>query len=551
MILKKVNFPIFYFSLIICFFASCESNTKNDLDYLSHYNAAENNYKKAAYDSAFYHFEKLKTYCASKNDLDNMIYPILMMSEIQRIKNDFSGSEETVTEALKLIKKDTKKSYYTFIYNNLGLVYLEQANYTEAKKYYEKSLAITSDELSKCIIKNNIAYNYIKQKKYAQAKVILENIKNKDSLKVEPTEFARVLDNLGYTLYQLNEPNAITYLNQSKQIREKNKDSIGLTSSYIHLAAYHQNKNSSLAKKYASQAFRTGCATNSPDDKIEALQFLTKLSNGAESKQFALQSFLLNDSIKISRQQAKNQFAKIKYDSEKATEESQKQKKLKEYYLMSCGVLIGLGLFSFYKIRKKNRKKIKETAYNTETRIAKKLHDELANDVHNAIAFAETQNLENTLNKDTLLENLETIYNRTRNISNENKAIDTSENYLDKLKAMLGTYNSSERNVIINTTGFNHLKTSSEIKIIIYRVLQEFMVNMKKHSQSTLVTISIKSYKNELQINYSDNGIGCNNLLQLKNGLQNAENRIHSIFGTINFDTESGKGFKIKIMIPK
>lgn len=54
-----------------------------------------------------------------------------------------------------------------------------------------------------------------------------------------------------------------------------------------------------------------------------------------------------------------------------------------------------------------------------------------------------------------------------------------------------------------------------------------------------------------MQINYSDNGIGTDNLLNLKNGLQNAENRILSINGTINFDTAPEKGFKVKIEIPK
>ena len=62
MIPKKVYFPIFCFSLFICFFISCESNSKKDLAYLKHLNTAEKYYGKAAYDSAFYHFEKLKTF---------------------------------------------------------------------------------------------------------------------------------------------------------------------------------------------------------------------------------------------------------------------------------------------------------------------------------------------------------------------------------------------------------------------------------------------------------------------------------------------------------
>ena len=36
-----------------------------------------------------------------------------------------------------------------------------------------------------------------------------------------------------------------------------------------------------------------------------------------------------------------------------------------------------------------------------------------------------------------------------------------------------------------------------------------------------------------------------------KNGLRNKENRIMAIKGTINFDTEPEKGFKVKITLPK
>jgi len=551
MILKKVHFPFLFFTLLVLGLISCETNTKNDLAYLNHFKKAENYFQKAAYDSAFYHYEKLKSYCISQNDLDNVIYPILMMSEIQRIKNDFSGSEETVTEALKYIKKDTKKSYSTFIYNNLGLTFLEQANYTEAQKYYEKSLEITFDEISKCIIKNNIAYNYLKQNKFHEAKCILESIKNNDSLRKNTKEYARILDNFGYVQFKLNSLNSIDDLLAAKKIREDSKDEFGLIASSMHLAEFYEKSDINLAKNFALDAYKHSLKVKSPDDRLEALQYLTKVSTGEDSKNYALRSFQLNDSIKKVKQNAKNQFAKIKYDSKKANEESLKQKKIKEYFLIVIIVLSIIGIFLYYRIKKRNKRKIKETAYLTETRIAKKLHDELANDVHNTIAFAETQDLLNQKNKDILLENLETIYNRTRNISNENKDIDTGELYLEKLKAMLATYNSSDRNVIVNVDAFNHLKTSKEIKVVVHRVIQELMVNMKKHSQCSLASISIKSNKKSLQINYSDNGIGTDNLLNLKNGLQNAENRIFSINGTINFETEPEKGFKVKIEIPK
>lgn len=551
MILKKVHFPFFYLLLAIGGLLSCESNVENHPLYEDSFNKAELYFENAKFDSSFYYYQKVKVLCQSQKDFDNIMYPMLMMSEIQRIKNDFSGCEETITEAITYLKKDTKKSYSTFIYNNLGLAYLEQSNYKEATKYYNVSLAITTDEIARCIIKNNIAYSYIKQKNYKKAKEVLESIKNKAVLKSNPIEYARIIDNLGYALFHLQEQQSLFLLKESKKIREKENDIVGLTASYMHLAEYHQKADSNTAKKYALKAKETAIKTRNPDDKMEALEFLTELSEGNEAKEYAIVAFALNDSISKVRQQAKNQFAKLKYDSKQTLKELDKQKQLKEFSVIGIVLLFLIGIVTFSKIKRRNLKKIKETAYQTETRIAKKLHDELSNDVHNTIAFAETQDLENPVNKDALLENLETIYNRARNISSENKDIDTGEHYLEKLKAMLATYNSAERNIIVNVDTFNHLKTTKEVKIVIHRVLQELIVNMKKHSQCSLVSISIKSSKKSLQINYSDNGIGSNNMLNLKNGLQNAENRILSINGSINFDTALEKGFKVKIEIPK
>ena len=547
MILKKVLFPILFFILL----SSCDSDILSIKKYEEYTSKGYDYFYKDQFDSAFVYFDKSKAYSSKTNKENTIVYPIIMISEIQRIKNDYYGCEESLTEALKYVDKNTDIIYLAFIYNNFALSYSELADYKEALKYFNLSLKIASTQKEKLIIQNNIAYNYLKQNQFKEAKNILEAIKKNDSLQKEPIEYARVLDNLGYAKFKLNQKNGINDLMKAKIIREENLNEVGLTATSMHLAEYYENSDINLAKTYALKAFKYASKVENSDDKLEALQYLTRVSIGEESKKYALKSFLLNDSIKKVKQQAKNQFAKIKYDSKKAIEESQRQKQLKEYFIIGILFLLVFSIFFYYRIKKKNKKKIKETVYHTETRISKKLHDELANDVHNAIAFAETQDLENPINKETLLENLDTIYIRARNISSENKDIDTGENYIEKLKAMIASYDTNDVNVILNISSFDGNHTNKEIKITIYRVLQELMVNMKKHSHCSIVSIGFKSNKKSIEINYSDNGIGCSNLLNLKNGLQNVETRIFSINGTINFDTEPEKGFKVKIRIPK
>lgn len=550
MIHKNVHFPFFCLILILLINSSCDNQDEFITNHNKIISKGDTFFENGVYDSAYFYYNKAQLNCRENNS-EKIFYPLLQISNIQMITGDFSGSESTSTEALSLVSKETDKSYITFIYNILGLTYLEQKNYNEAITNYYKSLELAEDQKSKLIILNNIGYTYLEEKKYSKTISVLEPLLKNKEVENDTINYAKILDNLGYAYHKTNNNQSLDFLLKSLSLRIHLKSDFEKIASYMHLAEYYQKEDINVAKNHALKAYEMAGKTNNPDDKIEALQFLTKLSDGIEAKEYAIQTFKLNDSIQTARQQAKNQFAKIKYDSKQALKELEKQKQLKEFSVIGIVLLFGIGTFAYYRIKKRNRKKIKETAYQTETRIAKKLHDELANDVHNTIAFAETQDLLNQKNKDILLENLETIYNRTRNISNENKDIDTGELYLEKLKAMLATYNSSDRNVIVNVDAFNHLKTSKEIKVVVHRVLQELMVNMKKHSQCSLASISIKSNKKSLQINYSDNGIGTDNLLNLKNGLQNAENRILSINGTINFDTAPEKGFKVKIEIPK
>ena len=70
---------------------------------------------------------------------------------------------------------------------------------------------------------------------------------------------------------------------------------------------------------------------------------------------------------------------------------------------------------------------------------------------------------------------------------------------------------------------------------------------MRKHSNATLVALSFKQEGHRLLVNYTDNGQGCE--LKKENGLRNTENRIHSIDGSITFESEPQKGFKAKIVI--
>ena len=190
--------------------------------------------------------------------------------------------------------------------------------------------------------------------------------------------------------------------------------------------------------------------------------------------------------------------------------------------------------------------------YNAETKIAKKVHDEIANDIYNAICYAGNHDLSVPENKEKLIANLDTLYAKTRNISREINNIDTGLGYKSQLKSMLTEYRNTTVNVIIkDIDSINWQKVSHTKKIAAYRALQELMVNMMKHSNASVVIINFKQKRYRINISYSDNGRGIkksgNNS---KNGLLNVENRMVSINGKVIFEPSAGKGFHLTLTYP-
>ena len=77
------------------------------------------------------------------------------------------------------------------------------------------------------------------------------------------------------------------------------------------------------------------------------------------------------------------------------------------------------------------------------------------------------------------------------------------------------------------------------------------MINMKKHSQATLVSVKFEKIENILKIKYTDNGLGMGNVGNKKlSGIKNTENRIENIGGDIIFEKNLQKGLHVNMSIP-
>lgn len=571
--LKKFCSLIFVLFLLLFTIQSCEKEQKKQLKTKSNLaeinrliELGEKHFENVSYDSSYYYFNKAKSLCDVKKDTAKIIYTILNLATIEQNQGDYAASESTVLEALPFLKNNPKPNHHWGVYTTLAINYLQTYDYKLALYYDNLALNLKTNQWRKASIKNNIALINMEMQDYQKAIQILQPLILEEKIINDKEVFSIILNNLGYSYYKAGNPKGIRYLNQALKMRKKAKNDWGLTSSYVNLSEYYQKDNPRLSFTYALMAYDKSKTVNNVNDRLISLALLIQNSSGNQLKKFSLDYIRINDSVTKARQIAKNQFAKIKYDSKKEKEENlslktqkaqsflQLEQQKNKNIILILLIIIGFlsTIFVYYFLKASNKKEKLQTSYDTEIRIAERLHDELANDVYHTLSFAETQDLSSNQNKEILLHNLDTIYSRTRNISKENSAVDTRLYFVAGLKEMITDFNSDAVNIMIyhmDSVNWNALAANK--KIIVYRVLQELLINMKKHSKCSLAAIIFKKNENKLQIDYSDNGVGASlDKNNSTNGLINVENRILSIKGNITFDTKSGKGFKTSLSIP-
>lgn len=287
---------------------------------------------------------------------------------------------------------------------------------------------------------------------------------------------------------------------------------------------------------------------------MEALNLKLKFENNSDLNKY----ITINKEINQAKQIRENKYAAIKYNVEekerlinekelklKTSElEEERQKKFKLIYLFTGLIILIISIFLILTQKNRYKKEKIQQVYITETRISKKVHDEVANDVYQVM----TKLQEDSNIKENILDDLDNIYSRTRDISRENSTLDVNDHFETTLNDLFLSYKNDGVNIItrnIPKIDWNTIETFK--KITLYRVLQELMVNMKKHSQATNVALTFNESNNKIGITYTDNGIGCK--IKKGTGLLNMENRIKSIKGTIIFESEINKGFKAKITV--
>lgn len=96
-------------------------------------------------------------------------------------------------------------------------------------------------------------------------------------------------------------------------------------------------------------------------------------------------------------------------------------------------------------------------------------------------------------------------------------------------------------------------RLDDKLELNVFRIIQETMANVVKHSQATTASISLTKSDDLLNIIIEDNGVGFNkNKIEEKEsfGLQSIKQRVTYLKGEFTIDSAEGNGTTLIIDIP-
>lgn len=556
--------PLYFLSILLVFLISCskkQETTEKKTDNLL-YGKAFEFLDRGQRDSAFVYFNKAKDLFQLNKDSLGIGKCLINMGMISTDRGDYFSGQEFSLDAFSYFNKN-KKENFAFLEvnsNNLGIASSSLKNYIQAIDFYKQSLAYNQDSARVLVIKNNIANAYREQKEYKKALLIYENILNRKFNNKK--DYARTLTNISVAKWLQNPGyNAAPGLLKALDIRERENDLWGQNSSYSHLANYYQYTRPDSALFFARKRYPAAIKLNSPDDQLDALGKLIKLSPPKEMKRYFEVYQNLDDSVQTARNAAKNQSALIRYESEKNKADNlelQKDNTEKKFQIAKQRILIFSVLLLvvaaaviaviWYKKRKQRMELASQNAIREhQLKTSKRVHDVVANGLYRVMTEIENRD---DIDKGQVLDKIEDLYEKSRDISYEKPELD-DQNFHQKISALLMSFATENAKVLIagNTLAL-WKKVNPEVKYEVEHILQELMVNMKKHSGASNVAVRFEGGADQIKIYYTDNGVGMSDETSFKNGLRNTGNRIDAIHGEITFDIKVEKGLKIQICFP-
>ena len=549
-------------------------------------------YDKENYDSAILLYNKAIVIRKQLNDKLGIAKLYNKIGIVYQKQGVFDKALENQFAALNLFQQFNNDFGISYSFNNIGILNQNLGRFNEAIEYHKKSLEIKEkikDKAGAAGSLVNIGNIYLIAKDYKNA----ENAYNK------AIEIARELGNQEYLSNALNNignlykatkqyDKAISTINESLIIRTSLEDSKGITSCFVNLGdIYFEKKQFKTADSSYAKALQIGekavnCLPEINKTYLSYSKLFETIGDTAKALNFYKLYSITKDSLYSDN--VSNKFAELetKYKTLEQEEKIQKQQfqiTKRNYWIGGIAAFLLLGSFIvylFYRRYQLQQQAKLQTAVLHQQELATKAvlfaeeneRKRIASDLHDGIGqtmSAAKMNLSALQNE---IENL----NQTQKLAFE-KAIQLVDNSCKEIRSVShnmmpnallksGLANAIREfihqidNRIIKidlyTEGLNE-KLDNNTETVLYRVIQESVNNVIKHSGANHLDISLLKDIDGLSITIEDNGKGFDTTDKHKFdgiGLKNIQSRILFLKGTVEWQSQLNKGTLVAIHIP-
>ncbi|MFK7812465.1 MAG: tetratricopeptide repeat protein [Maribacter sp.] len=541
-------------------------------------------------DSAyFYYGEAQQTFEALDNQFQSGQL-LHSMAIVQSYIGDYTGGEATVIKAIEKLKPLNKYEAlarcYSLLADNAKLLNEPEralSHYAEALSYLEKGNVSPLRLLS---TKHNIALVYQKQGQHEKAITTFSEVLAFDSLHQKNTDlYGRALNNLGYSYLKSGQiaklPDPFI---KARKIQDSINDIAGKSSGALKLAEYYlvqKDSTNALANLQIAQnlAFEIG------DNKhlLNVLRMFPRADPNNAAK-YAHDYVILSDSLQLEERQIRNKFARIRFETDEFIAENEVLAREKQLWTGIAAALILLGLASFIIInqRIKNRtlkfrqeqqannqeifnlmlaqgEKVEEGKKMEQKRVSEELHDGVLGKMLGArmmlIGLNKKTDPEAIAERAKAISILQDVEGEVRSISHElsHAAYQKIHNFILSIKDLIQTVQSTSRiNIDFEFTDeLDWDALNGEIKINLYRMVQESVQNSVKHAACKNITIDFYADESLLKIKITDDGKGFVQKRGKKGiGMRNMASRIKKVNGTWDLKSAIGKGTSVTFLIP-
>lgn len=547
-------------------------------------------YHKNKMDSAYYNYYKAQKLYENAGDDFYSARMLLNMAIMQSDMKDYTGSEVTTTKAISLLKPLKKYKQLYMCYNNLGIVFNNLQDYERAIFYHQKALEYLKKTDNRALLEpsalNNIGVVYENQKNYKKAVKNYKKALDYDSLfHKDPELYAMLIDNLGYSKFLSGDTiESPKLFYKALKIRDSLRIIPGITVNKLHLAEYYASRSDTTKSiRYAIQSKELAENSQNYRDLLTAIKWLSKLDRN--NAQTYMRTYVkVNDSLLREERTIRNKFARIRFETDEFIEETERlnQKVITISIALIGTILIAILLYVIKRQKDKNRQlyyeqqqqkaseeiynlllnqqvKVEEGKQKEKQRISRELHDGILGKLFGIRLSLDSLNVKNDKasikTRKQYLNSLKETEEEIRSISHEMNAefLNSNTNYAAIIANLVKSQNKiSEFNILLH-----HDRTikwdaiAGNIKMNIYRVIQEALQNCNKHANANEVIISFKKKHQALELTVEDDGIGFGMKKNKKGiGLKNIRSRVESLSGKLVVDSTKGTGTTLIIKIP-